>query len=108
MTNKNLIDPLMPAQEMRLHMGEMTAKELRTARAAIAWANSAAAALIEQEEAVIASLVGALEQIAFSGITDRDKLTASAVDYIDGGGKYPNERTVAAYALLSAKTHLGE
>lgn len=63
-----------------------------------------AAALIEQQEAVIASLIGALEQIAFSGITDRDKLTASAVDYIDGGGKYPNERTVAAYALLAAKT----
>jgi len=67
-----------------------------------------AAALIEQQEAVIASLIGALEQIAFSGITDKDKLTASAVDYIDGGGKYPNERTVAAYALLAAKTHLGE
>ena len=67
-----------------------------------------AAALIEQQEGVIASLTGALEQIAFSGITDRDKLTASAVDYIDGGGKYPNERTVAAYALLAAKTHLGE
>jgi hypothetical protein len=34
------LDPDMPAQEMRLHMGEMTAQEMRTARAAIRWANS--------------------------------------------------------------------
>lgn len=33
------LDPNMPAQVMRLHMGEMTAQEMRTARAAIAWAN---------------------------------------------------------------------
>lgn len=35
-----LLDPDMPAQEMRLHMGEMTAQEMRTARAAIRWANT--------------------------------------------------------------------
>ena len=29
----------MPAQELRLHLGEMTAQEERTARAAIRWAN---------------------------------------------------------------------
>lgn len=34
------LDPEMPAQELRLHMGELTAKELRVARAAIRWANS--------------------------------------------------------------------
>ena len=39
----NQLDPDMPAQELRLHMGEMTAQEERTARAAIRWANSAAA-----------------------------------------------------------------
>lgn len=37
-----LLDPGMPAAEIRLHMGEMGAQELRTARAAIAWANAAA------------------------------------------------------------------
>jgi len=35
-----LLDPKMPAAEVRLHMGEMSAQELRTARAAIGWANA--------------------------------------------------------------------
>jgi len=33
------LDPDMPTQEIKLHMGEMTAQEERTARAAIRWAN---------------------------------------------------------------------
>lgn len=35
-----LLNPGMPAQELRLHLGEMTAQEERTARAAIRWANA--------------------------------------------------------------------
>lgn len=35
-----LLDPDMPAQQLRLHMGEMDAQEERTARAAIRWANT--------------------------------------------------------------------
>jgi hypothetical protein len=35
-----LLDPEMSASNLRLHMGELTAQEIRTARAAIAWANS--------------------------------------------------------------------
>lgn len=35
-----LLNPDMPAQELRLHMGELTAQEERTARAAIRWANN--------------------------------------------------------------------
>ncbi len=35
-----LLDPNMPEQELRLHMGELTCQEERTARAAIRWANS--------------------------------------------------------------------
>lgn len=38
---RELLNPEMPAQELRLHMGELTANEVRVARAAIAWANSA-------------------------------------------------------------------
>jgi len=38
----NLLDPNMKADSLRLHMGEMTAQEVRTARAAIAWANNKA------------------------------------------------------------------
>jgi hypothetical protein len=34
------LDPDMPTQELRLHMGELSADEMRVARAAIAWANS--------------------------------------------------------------------
>lgn len=30
-----MLDPEMPASDLRLHMGEMTAPEMRTARAAI-------------------------------------------------------------------------
>lgn len=39
---RELLDPDMPAQAMRLHMGEITANEMRVARAAIAWANTKA------------------------------------------------------------------
>lgn len=37
-----LLDPDMPDQELRLHMGELTADEMLVARAAIRWANSKA------------------------------------------------------------------
>lgn len=41
MTTPNpLLDPDMPAQELRLHMGELTSREMLVARAAIRWANS--------------------------------------------------------------------
>lgn len=33
------LDPDMPVQKLRLHMGELTASEVRVARAVIAWAN---------------------------------------------------------------------
>lgn len=49
------LNPDMPAQEMRLYMGEMTAQEMRTARAAIRWANSKA-------EAQVAELTQKLER----------------------------------------------
>ena len=37
-----LLDPDMPAQSLRQHIGEMTPDEMRTARAAIRWANAVA------------------------------------------------------------------
>ena len=36
------LDPDMPTQELRLHMGKLTASEVRVARAAIRWANATA------------------------------------------------------------------
>ena len=38
--NDGLLDPEMPTQQLRLHMGELTSNELRVARAAIAWAST--------------------------------------------------------------------
>ena len=35
-----MLNPDMPESELKLHMGEMTEKEVRMARAAIRWANS--------------------------------------------------------------------
>ena len=35
-----LLDPEMPIQELRLHMGEITYRESLVARAAIRWANT--------------------------------------------------------------------
>jgi hypothetical protein len=37
---RELLNPDMPAQELRLHMGELSPDEVRVARAAIAWANT--------------------------------------------------------------------
>ena len=35
-----LLNPDMPTQELRLHMGELTSDEVLVARAAIRWANT--------------------------------------------------------------------
>lgn len=43
----DLVDPDMPAEDLRLHMGELHSRELPIVRAAIRWANSAAQARIE-------------------------------------------------------------
>lgn len=37
-----LLNPDMPSDELRLHMGELTPTEIRVARAAIRWANTRA------------------------------------------------------------------
>lgn len=39
-TTEAPLDPDMSAQELRLHMGELSSQEMRVARAAIRWANS--------------------------------------------------------------------
>ncbi len=54
-----MLDPEMSDQELRLHMGEMTAQECRTARAAIRWANTRALESIDEHlssKVVICSL----------------------------------------------------
>jgi len=44
-----LLDPDMPIQELRLHMGEITAQETRTARATLRWANAHNESLLRTE-----------------------------------------------------------
>lgn len=63
----NELNPDMPMQELLLHMGELTAGEIRTARAAIRWANSQCAKgcgdtpiLDERLESVIRTLVNGI------------------------------------------------
>lgn len=41
-SNQKCLNPDMPADELRLHMGELDASQLRVARSAIRWANSVA------------------------------------------------------------------
>jgi hypothetical protein len=47
-SGKPMLDPDMPDQELRLHMGELTANEVRVARAAIRWANTRKVASVLQ------------------------------------------------------------
>ena len=49
---KALLDPDMPEQELRLHMGELTASEVLVASAAIAWANTRADHIAEPSKMV--------------------------------------------------------
>lgn len=45
-----LLNPDMPAQELRLHMGELTTDEMLVARAAIRWANSHVGGFVEEKK----------------------------------------------------------
>jgi len=46
----SLLDPDMPDQELRLHMGELSGSEIAVARAAIRWANSKIAKPLQSNE----------------------------------------------------------
>ena len=46
------VNPDMSEQELRLHLGELTAQEARTARAAIRWANAVQAPVIAAAKAL--------------------------------------------------------
>jgi hypothetical protein len=48
-----LLNPDMPSEQIKLHMGEMSAQDIRNVRAAIRWANEKAAARIRELEAVV-------------------------------------------------------
>jgi Zn finger protein HypA/HybF involved in hydrogenase expression len=47
----DLLNPDMPSEQIKLHMGEMSAQDIRNVRAAIRWANKKAAARIRALEA---------------------------------------------------------
>ena len=54
---KVLLNPDMPTQELRLHMGELTTDEVLVARAAIRWANSQQEARVPLSDAEALAIV---------------------------------------------------
>ena len=82
----------MPAQELRLHLGEMTAQEERAARAAIGWANSQLWDTIDSLRADLAAAKDEADDIA-TLLRVSDSLLAAA-----------NARCAA----LEAERHLSE
>ena len=70
------LDPDMPAQALKLHMGEMSAAEQRTARAAIRWANSRRSPATDVREAVLGLLtaLNSTEGRARQAEAERDEL----------------------------------
>lgn len=71
-----MLDPDMPTQELLLHMGELTANEIRVARAAIRWANSQA---IDENT----KQCKALHQIAgqhFNNLTEASRFARDVLD----------------------------
>jgi len=87
------IDPDMPAQQLRLHMGELTASEIRVARAAIAWANTAAQA----QAAEIAALLGSL----WNWPEDPGELTGASFDVDEITTLWKAYRMVTAIRALT-------
>ena len=80
------IDLDMPAEQLRLHMGELTASEVRVARAAIALANTATqaqAAEVRRAAAEVKAACGAylgdetMEQLLFGEMADEKTGTAT-------------------------------
>lgn len=75
-----LLDPDMPAQTMRLHLGELTAGEVQAARAAIGWANRQIERNREDDEDKIAelSLENKILEIKLRGAEEIIKVTVRA------------------------------
>lgn len=67
------IDPDMPAQQLRLHMGELTANEMRVARAAIRWANTANAPSAVAPEAALTPVSPQMIDNAYQDWIKRNK-----------------------------------
>ena len=76
----------MPAQELRLHLGEMTAQEERTARAAIGWANAQLWDTIEslrRERIATAALQGLLASQVPGCTWGHERAAVESVEYAD-------------------------
>ncbi|MDE2103482.1 MAG: hypothetical protein KGL39_39945 [Patescibacteria group bacterium] len=71
-----MLDPDMKTDALLLAMGEMTAQEIRTARAAIRWANSAIEPLLRQCAEAL-KYVRHAEPRFYDNIIVRDAFTAT-------------------------------
>ena len=85
------LDPDMPAEELRLHMGELTESEVLVARAAIRWANTRAGADFDAQDLMTAHMFG----------------YAQGKDSVTGCAAAPAEDAVEALAGLFATTQRG-
>lgn len=73
-----LLDPDMPAQKLRLHMGELTEQEERTARAVIRWANAQRGEISDNEGKNNAYLVKKMVE-ACAGLEDLEDCMLAAL-----------------------------
>lgn len=61
----DLLNPDMSADTLRLHMGELTAQEIKTARAAIRWANTGVPPLPDIDKDPTGYHIKALEKLGY-------------------------------------------
>lgn len=83
------LDPDMPAEEMRLHMGELSANEVLVARAAIRWANS------------IRVFQKSFPDNIRDAIAIRNRSNSAAAVYFEKYNEYPDE-TIRTYITAQA------
>ncbi|NOG70491.1 hypothetical protein [Roseicella sp. DB1501] len=101
------LDPDMPAQELRLHMGELTADEMRVARDAIRWANTGRSAAkaepiegIEQaDNTLIGDAVPLMPEQA-GGQAEREAIATLTQIINDELGGYPFKEAAEAIGVL--------
>ena len=114
-TVPDALDPDMTAQALKLHMGEMSAAEQRTARAAIRWANSRRSPATDVREAVLGLLTalnsteGRARQAEAEQdvLRDREKHFASVLSVADRG-QYRNDWDAAIRRVVAERDALRE
>jgi hypothetical protein len=86
-----LLDSDMPSEQIRLHMGEMSAQDVRNVKAAIRWANERATARIRELEVELALYKGFHDCVCKTGthvivpVEPTEVMMDAAFNAYDGG-----------------------